>query len=438
MWIEDLDGARERVLRLFDEQAAPETGGLTHVRDLALDRRDALLALAERHPTPFYAFDRAGLRASLQHFSRAFAKLPRHQPFYAVKSNPHPLVLEEAVRQGYGLDVSSARELTAALAHPACPIVFSGPAKTAADLDLALRHADRVTVQLDSFRELERLGAAAARAGREVRAGVRVSTDPRSDWSKFGVPLDELPAFFHAAARVPLVKLCGLQSHLSWNRDPSPYRRAIEAIGACLRDGLTAQERAGLEFLDLGGGYKPHRTEGYFPSDHPLGAVVRTANDEAGVATRFAAPWFLKASVPLEAYADAIAESVALHVTPLVDCAIYTEPGRVVSTPSMHLVMRVVDRKSDELVIVDGGIHMVGWERFLAIYLPVVNLTRPAATELEVRLGGSLCDCEDVLGDRCYAAAMQEDDVIVIPLQGAYGFTSAQNFIRDVPAVHEL
>lgn len=438
MWIEDFSAARERVLGLLGETAAPPTGALSEVVEVALGRRDALLALAAEHPTPFYAFDREGFRAALARFSAAFAPIAGHRPFYAIKSNPHPLLLEDAVRQGYGLDVSSGRELAQALSLADCPILFSGPAKSPADLDHALRHADRVTVQLDSWRELERLGAAAARAGHPIRAGVRVSTDPRSEWSKFGIPLGALPEFWRAAARVPLVDLCGIQTHLSWNRDPEPFQRAIAAIGACLRDGLTRDERSSIAFLDIGGGYRPHRTEGYFPADHPLGRLVQTANDAAGAETRFDVPYFVKDSVPVEAYAQAIAGSLAEHVSPLVDCALYTEPGRIVSTPAMHLVMRIVDRKSDDLVIVDGGIHMVGWEKFLAIYLPVVNLSRPGPEELTVRIGGSLCDCEDVMGNYCYAAAMHEGDVLVIPLQGAYGFTAAQAFIRDIPAVYEL
>jgi diaminopimelate decarboxylase len=89
-------------------------------------------------------------------------------------------------------------------------------------------------------------------------------------------------------------------------------------------------------------------------------------------------------------------------------------------------------------VIVDGGIHMVGWERYLQIYHPVVNLTHPAETELAVRLGGSLCDCEDVLGRYCYAERMEEGDLLLIPYQGAYSYTTAQNFIRDIPPVIDL
>lgn len=363
-----------------------------------LDRRDELLRAIG--PTPAYLFDGAGLRDALDRFRRVFdARLSGHRPFYAMKSNPHPLVVRAAVDAGFGLDASSGRELRQALSMtttPNAPIVFSGPAKSQEDHDLALMHADRVTVLVDSAGELRRLGEAAQRAGRPITAGVRISAG--GDWAKFGIPAERFTSL-----QVPEgVRLRGLQFHLSWNRDPEPYRRMIELLAPLF-------ERAGeLEFLDVGGGYRPHRLEGEFPD------------------------FTVKPSVPLETYADGIAAALQRAG---IRCAIWTEPGRVVSTYAMHLVMRVVDKKSDSLVIVDGGIHMVGWERYQAIVHPVINLDRPSLEEQTVRLGGSLCDCEDTLGERVFGAGIEEGDRLLIPFQGAYSFSTAQSFIRDIPPV---
>ena len=401
---------------------SPSPGDLARVAAQILEKRSALLDLAARHPTPFYVFDGEALREALASFERAFsAHLPGHQPFYAVKSNHHPLVVEEAARSGYGLDVSSGRELRQALAVPGCPIVFSGPAKSAADLELALEHADRVTVHLDSFRELTRLGAATDATGRSIQAGVRVSTDHHGAWSKFGIPLRDLARFWRAARAHPGIALQGIQFHLSWNRDAAPYLRIIEDLAQTLARDLTAEERAGVTFIDVGGGYRPHRLEGEF--------VDGEGGDHA---------YTVKASIPLAEYAQAIGAAVERHLAPLVRARYYTEPGRIVSTYAMHIVLGVVDRKADDLVIVDGGINMVGWERYLHIHCPVVNLTRPAMREIQARLGGSLCDCEDLWGFHCYGEALEEGDVLVVPFQGAYTFCVAQDFIRPIPAVYAL
>jgi len=436
MIVRDLEHHKRRVSRLLAAEHAYPDGDLSHVAAAILARREQILAVVAEQPTPFYLFDRAGFDGALAGFSAAFdAKLPGHRPYYAVKSNHHPFVVEAAAAAGFGLDVSSGRELRQALAGSTCPVVFSGPAKTEAELELAVLHADRVIVHMDSFRELERLGAVSARLGRPITAGVRVSTGHHGAWSKFGVPLADLPKLWRAAAGHPQVRLRGIQFHLSWNRDATPYVRIIEALGRTLASEFTPAERAQIAFIDLGGGFRPHRLEGYFPGDHPIGAVIRAADEHDGEETEFIRPYLIKDSIAIEAYADAIGAAVERHLRPLVDAAYFTEPGRVVSTYAMHIVLTVVDRKSDDLVIVDGGVNMVGWERYLQIYCPVVNLTRPSERELAVRIGGSLCDCEDLWGMRCYAERMEEGDVLVLPYQGAYTFATAQEFIRPISPV---
>ena len=154
---------------------------------------------------------------------------------------------------GFGLDVSSSRELELALAAGAEQILFSGPAKSAADLELAVLHRQRVIVNLDSFRELALLGQVAAGKDPSLalqapirapfRAGVRIHTAEHGSWSKFGIPLAELPRFWRQAAGYPGVELQGIQSHLSWTHDARPYCRVIEEVARMLASQFTPAER---------------------------------------------------------------------------------------------------------------------------------------------------------------------------------------------------
>jgi diaminopimelate decarboxylase len=434
----DLEEKKKLVLRLLAEPHDLLSEPLDHVATEILRSREALLGLASRYETPFYAFDGERFSRALEQMKLAFgARIPRHRPFYAVKSNPHRSVLLAAVASGFGLDVSSGRELRLALDLGEGPLAFSGPAKTREDLDLAATHAGRVLVNIDSFRELERLGEVSARRQVRVRAGVRISTEHHGAWSKFGIPITDLRRFWQSAKAHPFVDLHGIQFHLSWNRDARPYERIIEELGTTLA-GFSPAERADIRFIDIGGGYRPHRLEGYFPSDDALGSVLETASQHYGEPVSFEAPFYVKESVSIDEYASAIGAAIDRHLRPHVECDYLTEPGRVVSTYAMHIVLRVVDKKSAGLVIVDGGINMVGWERYLATYCPVVNLTRPAATEVEVQIGGSLCDCEDVWGGRLYGDGVEEGDVLVVPFQGAYSLTTAQEFIRPIPPVYAM
>ena len=78
--------------------------------------------------------------------------------------------------------------------------------KTTAELRLAVEHADRVTLLIDSLGELERVAALAEDTGQCMRAGVRV-TPPSSQWRKFGIPLERLLAFWRRAEQLPLCRL---------------------------------------------------------------------------------------------------------------------------------------------------------------------------------------------------------------------------------------
>jgi diaminopimelate decarboxylase len=435
----DEGAARARLHALLLAPPAARPADLRHVARFVIERRQALLRTAEAVETPCYLYDGDGHREALRAFRAAFdPRLAGHRPFYAVKSNPHPTLLAAAIEEGFGLDVASEQELRAALRLPPCPLVFSGPAKSDSDLRLALTVADRITVHLDSLGELRRLGRRAAEAQTPIRAGLRLSTAAQGAWTKFGVPAETLGAAFREAEAYPYLHLEGLQFHLSWNRDPAPYERVIAELGAAIRAQLRPDQRARLRFFDVGGGFRPHQLEGAQPADHPLAAVLQIANEEAGVDTRFTHPALEKPSVPLERYAVAIGAAIEAHVLPHAAVEVWTEPGRVISTPALHILLRVVDRKLDDLVIVDGGINMVGWERYAQIYHPVVNLDHPAETELPVRIGGSLCDCEDTWGARCFASRIEEGDRLLVPFQGAYSLTTAQAFIRPIPPVFSM
>jgi len=453
-FVQNFPHKRRLIEQILDAPPAGQPGDFGHIVEQILERQSDILALCAREPTPLYAYDPRSFRAALDEFAQSFnRRVPRHQAFFAVKSNHHPFLAAEAVAAGFGLDVSSSRELKLALDAGAKRILFSGPAKSAADLELAAQHRERVIVNLDSFHELALLGEVAAKFAAlkpeapakepgntpslalqaSIRAGVRIHTAAHGAWSKFGIPLAELPRFWRQAAEYPGVRLEGIQSHLSWTHDAGPYCRVIREVAAVLREQFTSAERAQLQFYDFGGGYRPYRIEGRYPTELPLGELIRVADEVAGEESQFAAPYYFQDSVPIETYARQIGAALAEHLAPLVDCEHFSEPGRVVAAHAMHLVMRVADKKRDDLVIVDGGIHMIGWERYLHVYCPVVNLTRPGTREIPIRICGSLCDPEDVLGRCCFAESIEDGDVLVMPFQGAYTYSTAHNFIRDIP-----
>jgi len=167
-------------------------------------KRMAILKIAGKYHTPFYLFDTDELEKSITDFAVTFEKfIPNFKAYYAVKSNSHPLVLKTVLKHGLGLDISSGRELKIALKHGTRNILFSGPGKTNEKLRLAVKNNLSVTINIDNFSELKRLGEITKKERKTINAGVRLFTKHHGLWNKFGIPLSDLKDFWIAAKKYP-------------------------------------------------------------------------------------------------------------------------------------------------------------------------------------------------------------------------------------------
>lgn len=383
------------------------------------------------HGSPLYALDREALIAKGRQFLSVFAGChPEVKPYYAVKSNNHPEIAHTLVGLGYGLDVSSGLELEMALECDAAEIIFSGPGKVDAEIELAVSHSDRVTLLLDSLAELERVERTAAKRRAIIRAGIRLTTVESGIWRKFGVPLDELATFFETADRCQHVRLCGVQFHISWNLNPENQVRFISRLGATLRN-FDRKHRSAIEFLDIGGGYWPPEGEWLQPAATPQGVLRGAIGDSPG---RFA-DHFKQAAVPLEEFSTRIRQAISEHLPSDLNFTLCCEPGRWLCHEAMHILVTVVDRKAPDLVITDAGTNAVGWERFENDFFPVINLTRPSTAERECLVAGSLCTPHDIWGYSYFGEDIRPGDLLLIPNQGAYTYSLRQHFIKPLPSV---
>lgn len=387
-----------------------------------LSKRESFLSLAEKHSTPFYVYDQKELDESIDRFMKAFqTRIPRFQAYYAMKLNHHPLIVKRVVEKGLGLDVASKRELSMAIDAGATNIVYFSPGKSEADLNEAILHSDVVRVNIDSSNELARLGAITNKINRDVNVSIRISLPTQGLWSKYGIPLEALKAFWEEAAQYPFVKLNGIHFHQSRNRTTDFYIDTIRQIGKYIEENFSVQERASIKYFDFGGGFETYQSEGIIVQDgscpHDYKILVTPT---------------------IEEYAQAISEAIARYLDPLIDATYLAEPGRYICNSAMHVVLSIADVKDDHNVILNGGVNIVGWQRFETEYFPLVNLSSPAKTEIECNLWGNLCTTWDIWGYRCYAEKLQEDDIIVVLNQGALTYSLAQNFINAIPPVYSL
>lgn len=392
-------------------------------------QRDRYLQILAENRPPLYLLESFTLKQKAAQFLEAFQSvLPHVSAYYAVKSNNHPDVSKTLLQAGFGLDVSSGLELEMALKLGARDVVFSGPGKTEEELRLALNHSDRLVILVDSFGELERLKQLAGLQKRKVRIGVRLTTDTRGLWRKFGIATELLASFWEKSRCCEYIIFCGLQFHLSWNRSPDAQIEFICRLAKELRRLPTALREA-IGFLDIGGGYWPSQGEWLQAGGTPEGILQKALGRQVDPLKGH----YRLTAVTIETFADRLGSAIREHLFPLVACRICLEPGRWICNDALQLFITVVDKKGPNLVVTDAGTNAVGWERFETDYFPVLNLSRPALEEKPCHILGSLCTPHDVWGYSYWGEDIQPGDVLMVPSQGAYTYSLRQHFIKPLP-----
>ena len=385
-------------------------------------KKDKFLNLANKHPTPFYAYDQEGMDESIESFVASFQRhIPNFQPYYAVKLNHHPFIVNRAVEKGMGLDVASVRELNIALKAKAEKVVYYSLAKSEDDLKYAVKYANKVRIHIDSFNELHLLGKLTGELKTKIEVSVRIHTPAHGLWTKYGIPLQSLRKFWGEASKYPFLKLNGIHFHQSRNKTVSFYVIIIRDLASYLKKNFTSDQLNSIKYVDFGGGFEPYESEGIIvrkESHWPKYKILKTPT--------------------IEEYAQVIGRSIKKHLAPIIDTIYLSEPGRYICNNAMHIVLSVGDIKDKENCILNGGVNMVGWQRFEKEYFPLVNVTHPNKAERRYRMWGNLCTTWDIWGYYYHGSKLQEKDVIVVPYQGALTYSLAQTFINDIPAVYSL
>lgn len=321
---------------------------LLSIVEKILLKKDKFLKLSKRYKTPFYVYDQEFLDESIDTFINTFQRyIPNFQAYYAIKLNHHSFIVKRVVNLGMGLDVASARELNIALKTGAEKIVYYSPAKSESDLEIALKHADKVRINIDSFHELHLLGKLVGQLKTEIECGVRIHTPRHGEWTKYGIPLQLLKTFLETAGKYPLLKLNGIHFHQSRNKNISFYINTIRDLSNYLKKNFTPDQLKSIKFIDFGGGFEPYKSEGIVIKDGlnwPKYKILQTPT--------------------IERYANAISSAIKKHLDPIIDCTYLSEPGRYICNSAMHIVLSVFDIKDKANCILNGGVNMVGWQRF--------------------------------------------------------------------------
>jgi len=251
-----------------------------------------LVTLAEAVGTPFYCYSTATLERHYQVFAAAFADVPA-LICYAMKANSNQAVVKTLADLGAGADVVSGGELRRAQAAGIAPekIMFSGIGKTQAELALAVDEGI-LCVNVDSEPELELLSSIADGKGREARISVRVNPDidakthakiatGRAE-DKFGIPISRAREVYARAAKLPGLKVTGVDMHIgSQITDLEPFGDAFALLSDFVRT-LRADGHS-IAHVDLGGGLGiPYGADDERPHPEAYEAMVKRARLDLG------------------------------------------------------------------------------------------------------------------------------------------------------------
>ena len=372
--------------------------GTLHVEDVSL------ADIAKTHGTPTYVYSRKTLERHWHKFDEALGDHP-HLICFAVKANSNIGVLSVLAKLGSGFDIVSGGELQRVLAAGGDPgkVVFSGVGKTASEIELALQH-DILCFNVESFAELDRINAVAAKAGKRARVSLRINPDVDANThpyistglkaNKFGIAHTKAVETYLYANSLSHLEIKGMDCHIgSQLTDTAPFVDALERLLGLVDE--LAEQGIAIEHLDVGGG---------------LG--VTYANETP--------------PQPAE-YASAIAQKMQGRE----HMKLIMEPGRAIAANAGVLLTKVEFLKQNEdkhFAIIDAAMNDLlrpalysAWQDIV----PVTPRTDVAAAIYDVV--GPVCETGDFLGkDRELAIA--PDDILAVKSAGAYGFVMASNY----------
>jgi len=372
-----------------------------------------LARLADRFGTPLYIYDAATLDETITAYQQSLAEFYPGQAgiTYAGKAFLSLALAQWTQRHKLWVDCTGLGELHIASAAgvPRKHTLLHGVNKSQQVLKAGLAQAG--TIVVDNLTELTRIKALAANAevplpnlwlrfkpGEAVETHAHIQTGQHD--SKFGMSGEEIVEAAHIC-RTNQLPINGLHFHLgSQFHIPDPIEHAIERTLD-----LAEELQLGADWtLCLGGGWGVPYHEDDLP--HPsIEDFVRFA-------------------------AGTVVDGCSQRGIPLPHLQL--EPGRSLVAPAGVALYRVGTIKRTpqrRWILLDGG--LADNPRF-ALYqagytaLPVINPQRTNADP--AWFAGPFCESGDVLIEALPFPDVQPDEIIAIPVSGAYQLSMASNY----------
>lgn len=330
-----------------------------------------------------------------QQYRALSAALPNVTLHFALKPLPHPVVVRTLLQEGASFDLATTGEveLVAQEGVPAERTIHTHPIKRDADIRDALAYGCNVFV-VDNLNELAKFKAYRDEVELLVRLSFRNSEAFADLSKKFGCSPEQAVNIIEMAKEWN-IRIKGLSFHVgSQTTNPQKY---VEAIRTCkgVMEEVVARGLPALSTLDIGGGFPVNYTKQVMPID--------------------------QFCLPINEALAELPETVQ----------VIAEPGRFIVAQCMMSVASVMgqaERDGQMWYYLDDGVYCsFSGLIFDDAQYPLVTLKQEGERVPSV-LAGPTCDSIDVIAEDILLPKLDNGDLIVGRMMGAYTSATATDF----------
>lgn len=359
---------------------------------LSADEIHLIESSVEQFGAPLLMLDCDIIRQQYRALSSALPNVTLH---FALKPLPHPVVVRTLLQEGASFDLATTGEveLVAQEGVPAERTIHTHPIKRDADIRDALAYGCNVFV-VDNLNELAKFKAYSDDVELLVRLSFRNSEAFADLSKKFGCSAEQALTIIEMAKEWN-IRIKGLSFHVgSQTTNPQKY---VEAIHTCKEVMEQVVERGlpALSTLDIGGGFPVNYTKQVMPID--------------------------QFCVPINEALAELPETVQ----------VIAEPGRFIVAQSMMSVASVMgqaERDGQTWYYLDDGVYgSFSGLIFDDAQYPLVTLKQEGECAPSV-LAGPTCDSIDVIAENILLPKLDNGDLIVGRMMGAYTSATATDF----------
>lgn len=360
--------------------------------------------IIEETETPAYIYSKKYFVDRYKEFKSAFSSV-NNTLFFATKSNFNLNVMKIFSDLGSGIDVNSGGELYRALKAGFSPerIILSGVGKTEDELRLAIAN-NLFMIKAESFEEIHVINEIAGSLNKTASVAIRVNPDVDAKThpyistglaeNKFGIPSNETISIFVEAAKLPNIKVAGIDMHIgSQIVKIDPFKEAVEKLANIL---LALKENGvQIEHFDMGGG---------------IGVQYK---DEIPFA--------------ITELADAIIPTIKK-----LGIDLFFEPGRYLTANAGILAAKVLYTKKN------------GEKNFIVVDAAMTDLLRPSIygsyhhiqpvvmqndrNDIVADVVGPVCESSDFLAKKRDITEVKRNEYLAVMSAGAYGMVMSSNY----------